>query len=51
MNNIFNILNYNFGKYNSGASKVAYIISLIILTLFMFGTFTRVPFLSEFFQQ
>lgn len=50
MNNIFNILKYNFGKYNSGASKVAYIISLIILTLFMFGTFTRVPFLSEFFS-
>ncbi|NLZ35322.1 MAG: hypothetical protein GX889_10565 [Clostridiales bacterium] len=48
MNNILKILEYNFGKYNSGSSKLVYIIALIILTLSMSVTFIRIPFLSEF---
>ncbi|WP_411168956.1 hypothetical protein ACH36K_17975 [Clostridium sp. MB05] len=47
MNNVLNILKYNFGKYNSGISKILYIIAFIILCLLSFGTFIKIPFIGE----
>lgn len=47
MKNIFNILKYNFGKYNSGINKILYIILLVILIFSTCGTFIRVPFVAE----
>lgn len=47
MNNIFNILKYNFGKYNSGIGKILYIIAFIILCVSTLGIFTKVPFIGE----
>lgn len=48
MKNIFNILKYNFGKYNSGINKILYIIALVILIFSTCGTFIRIPFVAEF---
>ena len=47
MNNVLNILKYNFGKYNSGISKILYIIAFIFLSLLAFGTFIKTPFIGE----
>lgn len=47
MKNVLNILKYNFGKYNSGISKILYIISFIILCILTLGIFIKVPFIGE----
>ena len=47
MKNVLNILKYNFGKYNSGISKILYIIAFIILCILTLGIFIKVPFIGE----
>ncbi|WP_195428893.1 hypothetical protein [Clostridium sp. D46t1_190503_E9] len=47
MKNILNILKYNFGKYNSGISKILYMSVFIILCMLTLGIFIRVPFIGE----
>lgn len=47
MNNIINLLKYNFGKYHMSKSKIFYIIGLVILCFNSIGIFTRIPILGE----
>ncbi|WP_195262725.1 hypothetical protein [Clostridium sp. 1001275B_160808_H3] len=47
MKNILNILKYNFGKYNSGISKILYMSVFIILCMLTLGIFIKVPFIGE----
>lgn len=47
MNNIINLLKYNFGKYHMSKSKIFYIIGLVILCFNFIGMFTRIPILGE----
>lgn len=47
MKNILNILKYNFGKYNSGISKILYMSAFIILCMLTLGIFIKVPFIGE----
>ncbi|WP_291648685.1 hypothetical protein [Clostridium sp.] len=47
MNNVLNILKYNFGKYNSGISKILYVIAFVILCILTLGIFIKIPFVGE----
>lgn len=47
MNNILKLLKYNFGRYNSGVSKLSGVIVVIIILLLGASTFINIPFVSE----
>lgn len=47
MSNVLNILKYNFGRYNSGISKIVYVVAFMILCISTLGIFIRVPFIGE----
>ena len=47
MRNIFKLLKYNFGIYDSGISKMGYVIALVFLVFFSLGGRINIPYVPE----